>query len=103
MVFFGRVQWAKADSYSLIRTKTANLRVAWAGGGMPPDVYIGRTVAGAGKLKTWDGGRMVMVVEAVPFPDGRKALQAFAPLLDELAADPTDWAPEIIAKRFPRA
>ena len=99
-MFFGRVQWAKADSYSLIRTKTANLRVAWAGGGMPPDVYIGRTVAGAGKLKTWDGGTETMIVDAVPFPDGRKALKGFGAILDELCADPSDWAPEVLAKRY---
>lgn len=68
---------------------------------MPPEVYVGHTVAGAGKLKTWDGGRMMMIVEAVPFPDGRKALKGFGALLDELCADPSDWAPEVLAKRFP--
>lgn len=69
---------------------------------MPPDVYVGHTVAGAGKIKTWDGGRMFMIVDAVPFPDGRKALRGFGALLDELSADPTDWEPELLAKRFRR-
>lgn len=68
---------------------------------MPPDVYVGRTVAGAGKLKTWDGGRSFTVVDAVYFPEGRKALRGFGELLDEISADPTDWVPELLAKRNP--
>lgn len=75
------------------------MRVVWAGVTMPPDVYVGRTVCGAGKLKTWDGGREIMIFDAVPIPKGRAAMQDFMDLCDETCADPTDWAPELLAKR----
>lgn len=96
VVAFGRVQWAKAGSYSLIRTRTANLRVYWAGKTMPPEVYVGHTVCFAGKIKTYDGGRLVLVVDAVPLTDGQKAMQRFTSLVRKTSADPTSWAPHLL-------
>lgn len=98
-MFFGRVQWAKADSYSVIKTRTANLRVHWAGNMLPPAVYVGQTVCAAGRLTTYDGGRMVLVTEAVPIPAGRDAMRRFAPLLDELCANPAEWCPDLLDRK----
>jgi hypothetical protein len=94
-VFFGRVQWAKAGSYSLIRTRTANLRVHWVEDIMPPDVYVGHTVCAAGKIKTFEGGRIFTIIDAVPIPEGKAAMRKFMALLDETAADPVSWCPDI--------
>ena len=98
MVFYGRVQWAKADSFSLVKTRTANLRVHWVGDQLPPDVYVGRTVCAAGRVKTYDGGRQVQIVDAVPIPEGKAAMKRFFALLDGIAADPTEWCPDLLDK-----
>jgi hypothetical protein len=97
-VFFGRVQWAKAGSYSLVKTRTADLRVHWAGGDMPPDVFVGSTVCAAGRIKTYDGGRMWLIVDAVPIPEGQKAMQRFMSLVRKTQADPIEWAPHLLDK-----
>lgn len=99
MIFFGRIQWAKADSYSLVKTRTANLRVHWAGDTLPPDVFVGYPVCAAGRVKSYNGGRDIFVVDAVPIPGGRKELQKFMKLLKEVCADPSDWAPEVLDGR----
>lgn len=96
MVFYGRVQWAKAGSYSLIRTRTANLRVYWLEDMLPPDVYVGRTVCAAGRIKTYDGGRQVVVVDAVPIPEGRAAMRRYMALVDKTLAKPADWCPDLL-------
>jgi hypothetical protein len=102
-VFFGRVQWAKAGSYSLIKTRTANMRVHWAGGDMPPDVFVGHTICAAGRIKTYDGGRLWMVVDAVPLTDGQAAMRRFMSLVRKTSADPIDWAPHLLDKFKRRA
>lgn len=101
-MFFGRVQWAKADSYSLIRTRTANLRVHWVEDIMPPDVYVGKTVCGAGKIKTWDGGRYWSVIEAVPLTEGQAAMQRYMELIDQTMADPLEWCPDLLERKIAR-
>jgi len=98
-VFFGRVQWAKADTYSLIRTRTANLRVHWVENVMPPDVYVNRMVCAAGRIKTWDGGKLWTIVDAVPLPDGGPALRKILKLLGTLTADPLEWCPDLYERK----
>lgn len=102
MVFAGRVQWAKAGSYSLIKTRTANLRVFWLEDAMPPDVFIGRTVCGAGRMKTYDGGARVHIVDAVPMPAGREAMKKFMELVAQSIDDPTKWVPDLLDRIFRR-
>lgn len=63
---------------------------------MPPDVFVGRTVCVAGKIKTYDGGRSWMVIEAVPIPEGRAAMQKFMALLDQTCANPAEWCPDLL-------
>lgn len=98
-MFFGRVQWAKAGTYSLIRTRTANIRVHWVEDVMPPDVFVGRTVCAAGKIKTFDGGRIVTIIDAVPIPEGHAAMQKFMALLDMTLADPMEWCPDLLERK----
>lgn len=95
-MFWGRVQWAKADSYSLIKTRTANLRVWWVEGILPPDVYVGRMVCGAGRIKTWDGGNKWAIVDAVPLTKGQASLRYFRRSIDKTAANPVDWIPDLL-------
>ena len=98
-MFFGRIQWAKADSYSLIRTRTANLRVHWVENILPPDVFVGRTVCAAGKVKTWDGGRVWTIIDAVPIPEGLPAMRKIMEVLGPMMADPHEWCPDILERK----
>lgn len=94
-MFFGRVQWAKADTYSLVRTRTANLRVHWVEDVMPPTVFVGRTVCAAGRIKTFDGGKVWTIIDAVPLTAGRDAMRQFTKLVDESMANPLEWVPDL--------
>jgi hypothetical protein len=100
VVATGRVQWAKADSYSLVRTRTANLRVYWAGGVLPPSVFVGNTVNFAGRLITLNEGKIMRISDAVPFPG------AFWSIVEPLYAylwhfleDPREWCSAEIVDR----
>lgn len=68
MVFAaGRVQESKDNRYTIVKTPTAILRVWWAGGELPPDVYYGKPVAFMGVLVTSNGGVYHRIRGAVPF------------------------------------
>ena len=89
------MQWAKADSYSLIKTRSANLRVYWLEGIMPPDVFVGRMVCAVGRIKTWDGGKLWAIVDAVPLT-GKRPLKRLMSAIDRTVADPLEWCPDLL-------
>lgn len=74
--------------------------MCWAGDMLPPHIFVGQTVCGAGKIKTWGGGRSVYVVDAVPLTAGKDALKPFYALLDEQCANPLEWAPHLLQYRY---
>ena len=95
------MQWAKADTYSLVRTRTANLRVWWAGGGLPPMVYVGNKVNFVGRLLTHDEGKYMRISDAVPF-EGKywKVIEPLYAYLWHFLEDPRDWCdPAIVDKQ----
>lgn len=104
VVFRGRVQWAKANTYSLIRTKTALLRVWWAGGLLPPDIFVGSLVCAVGKIVTYENGRDWRVSDALPL-FGEEWKPMMAPIYERLfsfAADPADWVPQETLQMYRR-
>lgn len=88
-----------------MRTRTANLRVWWAGGILPPSVYVSRKVNFIGRLITMDEGKMLRISDAVPF-EGRywKIIDPVYAYLFHFLDDPREWCtPEIIDKQRWRA
>lgn len=102
LVFRGRVQWCKANTYCVIRTKTALLRVWWAGGILPPDVFVGQLVMGVGKLKTWDSGRDWRIEDALPLQntDWGSMMKPIYERLFMFAADPAEWCPKEVIDMY---
>lgn len=92
------MQWARPDSYTLVRTKSAHLKVWWAGGALPPDVLVGKMVNVVGRVITYDGGRDWRISDALPIPGSWKGI--LGPMFDYLAhfvADPAGWcSPEVL-------
>lgn len=101
LVFRGRVQWSKYDTYSLVRTKTALLRVWWAGGVLPPDVFVGHTVCAVGKLVTYDNGRDWRITDALPMPhEWKEIMRPVYRRLFEFCADPAEWCPKAVIDMY---
>lgn len=102
VVFRGRVQWAKANTYSLIRTKSAILRVWWAGGVLPPDIYVGAMVCAVGKIVTYDNGRDWRVSDALPLigEDWPPLMRPIFQRLFMFAADPATWCPKEVIDMY---
>ncbi len=95
IVATGRVQWFKADAYTLVATKSANLRVKWAGDGLPPSVFVGKKVHFIGRFKTYNDGKIFMVVDALPIiGEYRGIAKPVLAYLYQFAEDPRDWAEE---------
>lgn len=92
-VFHGRVLWARAHSATtLIKTKTAILRVWWAGGVLPPVVFVGRNINGLGKIKTFNDGKIIQISDAIPFK--ANYWQVMEPVYMHLwryLEDPREW------------
>lgn len=57
----------KSGRYSVVLTRTAALRVFWAGNILPPTVFPHKMVCAVGKLVSYDEGREYRVMNAVPF------------------------------------
>ena len=86
------MQWSKATSYSLIATKSANLRVWWVGGVLPPMVFVGNVICGVGKIVTYNEGRDWRVSDAVPLQ--KKYWTIVNPIYNHLwryLEDPREW------------
>ena len=65
----------------------------WAGGTLPPSVFVGQRVNFVGKLTTEDGGTRFRIKEAVPFiADYRKSINPVIDYLWTLLEDPREWA-----------
>ena len=65
----------------------------WAGGTLPPSVFIGQRVNFVGRLVTMDGGSRFFIHEAVPFLENyRKAINPVIDYLWTLLEDPREWA-----------
>lgn len=94
------MQWSKATSYSLVRTKSANLRVWWAGGVLPPSAFVGNLICGVGKISTYNEGTIFRVNDAVPFK--KKYWKVVDPIyrhLWQFLDDPAEWCgPDYIDK-----
>lgn len=96
------MQWHKASAYySLVRTRTANLRVWWAGGILPPSVFVGNKVNFIGRLITEDEGKRFKISDAIPF-QGKywKVIEPLYAYLFHFTDDPRTWCPpEIVDKQ----
>lgn len=93
IVATGRIQWYKKDAYTLVKTKSAEVRVLWAGKMLPPSVYVGKTVHFIGRFQTFQDGKVFRVVDALPL-DGnyREIMRPVIPYFYHFAQDPRDWA-----------
>lgn len=101
-MFRGRVQYAKTGHFSLIRTKTATVRVWWAGGVLPPDVFVGQLVCVVGKIVTYDNGRDWRVSDALPL-QGESWQEIMKPVFQRLfmfAGDPAEWCPKEVIDMY---
>lgn len=93
--------WAKSGKYSILRTKTATLRVWWAGGVLPPDIFVGHKVRVVGKIVTYDDGRDFRVSDAIPLTESWK--EVMDPIFERLwlfAADPAEWVPQEVIDMY---
>lgn len=91
VVFRGRVQSFKTGR-SVIQTKTARFLMWWAGGVLPPDIFVGQVIMGVGKLKTYDNGRS-FVLSDVLYLTGDSWNSMMQPIFKRLfmfAADPAE-------------
>ena len=83
-----------------MRTNSANLRVWWSGGILPPDVFVGETVHFIGKLVTYDEGRVFRVSDALPFKGPFwKVVDPIYQYLFHFTRDPREWCPPEIIER----
>jgi hypothetical protein len=101
-VFRGRVQYAKNGHYSVLKTRTATLRVWWAGGILPPDVFVGQIVCAVGKIVTYDNGRDWRVSDALPLA-GDSWHEIMEPVFRRLfmfAGDPAEWCPKEVIDMY---
>lgn len=101
-MFRGRVQSAKNGHYSLLRTKTATVRVWWAGGIVPPEVFVGQVVCVAGKIITYDNGRDWRVSDALHL-SGDSWYGIMEPIFRRLfmyAGDPAEWCPKEVIDMY---
>jgi hypothetical protein len=102
-VFRGRVQSCK-DGRSVVETRTARALVWWAGGVLPPDVYIDQEVMGVAKLKTFDNGRSFQLSDALPL-SGESWSELMEPIFQRLfmfAGDPAEWCPKEVIDMYRR-
>lgn len=101
IVFRGRIQWAKAGTYCLVKTKSANLRVYWAGGVLPPGIYVGRMVNAIGKIITYDQGRDWRVSDALPIPaNWAELMKPVFEYFEQHVADPAEWVPPEVLEMY---
>ena len=102
LVFRGRVLTVRSHGYSVVKTKTALLRVFWAGGELPPDIYAGSLVCAVGKVITYDNGRDWRVSDALPLV-GEDWSPMMKPIYERLflfAADPAEWCPKEVINMY---
>lgn len=86
-----------------MRTKTAILRVWWAGGVLPPDLFVGNIVCGVGKIITYDNGESFRISDALPLRDDEEWRHIMAPIFQRLfmfARDPAEWAPKQVMQMY---
>ena len=103
IVFRGRVQYAKNHFYSVVRTKSATLRVWWAGGIVPPDVYPGTYVMVAGKIVTYDNGKDHRVSDALLLNAAFSWKRIMVPVYQQLfrfSKDPANWVPKEVIDMY---
>ncbi len=95
------MQWYKTGVYTLVHTKSADIRVKWAGDILPPGIYVGQRVNLFGRFKTYNDGKIFMVVDALPFQGSYREIAK--PALHHLYAhadDPRDWSEAESIKNF---
>jgi hypothetical protein len=94
-VFKGRIQWADPSGYSLIKTRTANLRVYWAGGVLPPDVFRGDYVCVMGKIVTYENGTVWRIGDALVIDgDWPQVMHPILAQISQSTRDPAEWMDE---------
>lgn len=77
----------------MVATRSAEIRVYWAGDLLPPNVYIGKQVHFFGRFKTLNDGKIFRVTEALPFQGSyREIAKPLLAALYAVADDPRDWA-----------
>jgi len=92
IVFRGRIQWADPKGYALVKTRSAELRVYWAGGVLPPDVFVGHTVNAMGKIVTYERGTLHRVADALIIDsDWQETMQPIFAALSQKTRDPAEW------------
>ena len=91
-VFRGRIQWADPKGYCLIKTRTAQLRVYWAGGVLPPDVFVGDTVSLMGKIVTYERGTIIRIGDALVIEgDWPQVMHPVLAQISQATRDPAEW------------
>lgn len=87
----------------MVRTKTAILRVWWAGGVLPPDLFVGNMVCGVGKIITYDDGATWRVSDALPMREDEEWRHIMSPIFQRLfmfCRDPAEWCPPEVMQMY---
>ncbi len=84
----------KTGLYSIVKTRTSNLSIWWAGGVLPPMIYPHKIVCGVGKIATINDGELIRINEAVPIMPKYSYWSVMGPLYKYLwhfLEDPEQW------------
>ena len=84
----------KTGLYSIVKTRSANLSVWWAGSELPPMVYPHKFVCAVGKISTSNDGTHIRVQQAIPFNPKHGYWSVVSPLYNYLwhfLEDPEQW------------
>lgn len=74
----------------------------WAGGILPPDIYVGQMVCIVGKIITYDNGRDWRVSDALPLLN-ESWYEIMKPIYQRLflfAGDPAEWCPKEVIDMY---
>lgn len=95
------MQWSKEGTFSLIATRSSNIRVYWAGAVLPPSVFVGNKVNFIGRFVTWNEGKLFRVQDAMVFT-GRyqDIIRPITKFVYESCEDPREWAEQAALDRL---
>ena len=87
----GRLQKLRSNKFAILQTKSAMLKV-WFAGIVPPEVYPGDMINVIGRLRTFNGGTRFEIVGALPVKGRiRTHVKAIAHYLWQYAPDPRTY------------
>ena len=103
MVCRARVVSAKTGAYSVLKSRTATIRCWWAGGVLPPDLYVGSEAIVVGKLVTYDNGEVWRLSDALMIradANWRDVMEPVFRRLNEYIVDPAEYVPKEVIDMY---